>query len=937
MTDKHRYLAIGTEDIEINLGGGRLDDDSLNMFIAALKGSGSTGILRLDRDFIQGLLDNAPVGQDILTSLADLIPDGFGIEINSALLLINRKSSTNQQGQKSTATRFLLGASFGVNLNLSALPLVDKVFPPNQTLGMDNFQVILSSAEISEADTTALKGLVPDEVISLPKSIKKGPNLSADLYLGTEGGKEPLKLDLSLTSSTEPAPATGDGSGTTLAATTAPTLTKPGYIKWLPVNKTFGPVTFHRIGGRYNDNSLYFLLDAQMAVGPLTITLNGLSVGSSLEKFKPEFSLDGIGLSYNSGQVSISGAFLRDGTDNSFSGIALIRTPSLSLSALGSYREINGQPSIFVYAVLNLAVGVGPAFLQVTGIAAGFGYNRRLNIPPIDNISEFPLVSAALNAGTAETDPVRVLESTRRYIPASSGDLFFAMGIRFRSFRMLDCFALLILTLGNRNRLHLLGLGRMTVPAQPGTSTLIQSEIAIKAFYDFDNGELKVEGRLTPASFLYSRDCYLTGGFAFYSWFDGPNAGDFVFTMGGYHPRYKKPSHYPNVPRLGFQWQLASNLSIKGSMYCALVPGTLMAGGSLVASFESPRKTVGFDIGIAGASLTGQIYAAFTIGADFLIAWQPFYYEADIYLSIGVRASFEGYVRFLGFSKSVRKDFNLSLSAGLSVKGPEFSGSATVNWNIVSFTINFGRQRRKPPKLTWNQFRAGFLPADDAAINSLAVVEGLSRELEDKRQVINPAELVLGVDSVIPLTSLKLGTHAESSGNSFHVASMGDAAVTQSELTITIMDMDNGDQEVSGRFKIIPVTKSAPAALWGTALNTGLNSKEPPLLKGLLMGCQIVPAANNDVGQTEERPVSDFSYDVEYSEEKTTLLPANLELKDISENITWMNINSDPVSTARKELLAAAGITTETISVAGLAKNGTSVFLVEPKQVTLAA
>ena len=63
---------------------------------------------------------------------------------------------------------------------------------------------------------------------------------------------------------------------------------------------------------------------------------------------------------------------------------------------------------------------------------------------------------------------------------------------------------------------------------------------------------------MTPASFLYAGLCRITGGFAFYLWFEGEHEGDFVVSVGGYHPRFKKPDHYPVVPRLQLTYQIGA-------------------------------------------------------------------------------------------------------------------------------------------------------------------------------------------------------------------------------------------------------------------------------------------------------------------------------------------------------------------------------------------
>jgi len=33
-----------------------------------------------------------------------------------------------------------------------------------------------------------------------------------------------------------------------------------------------------------------------------------------------------------------------------------------------------------------------------------------------------------------------------------------------------------------------------------------------------------------------------------------------VITLGGYHPAFQKPTHYPEVPRLGLNWNVTSHL-----------------------------------------------------------------------------------------------------------------------------------------------------------------------------------------------------------------------------------------------------------------------------------------------------------------------------------------------------------------------------------------
>lgn len=103
--------------------------------------------------------------------------------------------------------------------------------------------------------------------------------------------------------------------------------------------------------------------------------------------------------------------------------------------------------------------------------------------------------------------------------------------------------------------------------------------------------------------------------------------------MGGYHPDFKPPAHYPqNLKRLGFDWLVDANTTIKGELYFAMTPTAVMAGGRLEAHWHS-----------------GSMGADFVVTADFLIAWEPYHYEAHISLEIQAYAVIEIFGRAPGF------------------------------------------------------------------------------------------------------------------------------------------------------------------------------------------------------------------------------------------------------------------------------------------------
>ncbi len=98
---------------------------------------------------------------------------------------------------------------------------------------------------------------------------------------------------------------------------------------------------------------------------------------------------------------------------------------------------------------------------------------------------------------------------------------------------------------------------------------------------------LRVEAQLSPNSFIIAPACHLTGGFALCYWFSPSSyAGDFVFTVGGYHSAFKVPAHYPRPQRLGISWVISENLSITGESYFAITPKACMGGGILKANYN---------------------------------------------------------------------------------------------------------------------------------------------------------------------------------------------------------------------------------------------------------------------------------------------------------------------------------------------------------------
>ena len=497
---------------------------------------------------------------------------------------------------------------------------------------------------------------------------------------------------------------------------------------WVPVQRSFGPLNIEKIGfgvGREPDY-LSIEFDATVSVKALTIGLTdfGLkySIDPSAPDGDPQLSMiwpSGLAIQIKAGELDIMGVFTRQegaGGFYDYVGMLGFQEGEVGLTLLGGYSKFKLKKktaegnSMFIFGMFDGPIG-GPEFAFVNGIAGGIGYNRSINYPPLSELSTFPLIEGAAPGGEklfkdfkpGDGDKVsslsNVLDKLGDASPVTPGEFWMAAGVRFTSFQLLDTFLLLNVQYGAELVFGLLGQSTVTIPppnpedggdaleTEEQPDPVLFAQIEIEAEYNVTLGFLKIGAQLAPSSYFLNKDCVLTGGFALSKWFkdQGPgnaNAGEFVLTFGGYNPHFKAPSYYPTVPRLGYSWQ-DGDVGIKGQAYLALLPSTLMFGGDLTCTWRS-----------------GDLSAWFSMSADFVMGWKPFYYTANLGLTIGV--SYQLHLLFVTATISVH------IGVNAAIVGPPFSGTLTIDLDIVSFSISFGPGATKKP-LTWEQFKGSFL------------------------------------------------------------------------------------------------------------------------------------------------------------------------------------------------------------------------------------
>lgn len=546
-------------------------------------------------------------------------------------------------------------------------------------------------------------------------------------------------------------------------------------------------------------------------------------------------------------------------------GVLLVDTGTLTGSAIAAAYapSENARPSFFAFGALTSDKGIGPPPFQVRGIAGGMGWRSNLRLPDgPESVPEFPFVQAlddprsigAKPDGTA--DPLQVLDTLvsgeRPWItPAQGSDdpLWIAAGMAFTISERLDGRAMLALQTGADLTFALLGVAGMSFPKEPGKRKYAHIEIGLEALLKPKAGELSLSAALTPNSFVLDPNCRLRGGVAFKTWFgSNPNKGDFVVTVGGYHRNYRRPDHYPLVPRLGFDWDLSGDVTVSGEAYLALTPAAVMAGGMLDVRFHS-----------------GALRAWLTARVDALIQWRPFYFDVGMRVSVGVQASVKIWF--------VRITITVEVGVSLSLWGPPTGGKAKIHLWFISFTIGFGKSREPDSNaLDWSDFRT-MLPPPETAVRVLPgaglladrpqAPDGETRGSSDEQAwQVSSAGFTFSTDSAVPVSELYLtpsGGNPAETGGKLNIRPMRRTDLSSIQRVSLTLQGEPVDLAAWERTRGIA---AVPQALWGTGKGDTLPGP----------GQQVIPAQLTGVTLTSPGP--DYGHDTGYiTEEAFTFDP----------------------------------------------------------------
>jgi hypothetical protein len=572
---------------------------------------------------------------------------------------------------------------------------------------------------------------------------------------------------------------------------------------WVPIQRSFGPLHIEQVGvdldPRPGDGQpldlgnlgVAVLVDGGLTLGPLAAAVDNLRVAIKLATPSPEnwqISVDGFAISANQTAFSLAGGLRRPPAGaGDYLGFLTLRFGAYGLSLFGGYgRYPQNAPTftaLFVFGALKAPLGGPPPFF-LTGVGAGVGINRQLRTPDIKGILDHPMVQALDRGFRADAEHPEQLTGLSNQFPAAHGSYWIAAGVSFTTFAFIESVAVLAVQFDPGGfEINLLGLTRFSLPA--GQTAIVNLEILLSARYSNRDNALLVQASFSPNSWLVSPDCRITGGIAIGMWF---NTGDFVVSLGGYHPDFPVPDHYPRPDRLGVRWRPAEGVAIVASGYFALTPRAVMTGASLAVTVDRDWY---------GLSLTAYF--------DALLQWDPFRYL----ISIGIEIS--------GWAQLGPVYVSIGTGAHVTLNGPPLYVEGYVDLGLIRIPFAFGGPPgggRKP--LDWTTFEAKYVrgtgqqprPRLGATVGTGRLGENDTPGTSQDPWRVAP-QFSIVTRTALPCTSL----NGRSEGDQVGAPALWVSAY-QAEHQVHLRRRDG--QPVSQLPTIVPVIEAQPVAAWGS-------------------------------------------------------------------------------------------------------------------------
>ncbi|KAF5646079.1 uncharacterized protein FTJAE_2168 [Fusarium tjaetaba] len=593
------------------------------------------------------------------------------------------------------------------------------------------------------------------------------------------------------------------------------------------VNKRVNGVNITNIGLEYDAKRqrIKVKFTARMTVGPFDGELINFSMSVNLPRGEMidlsnwgnldiDMGLDGLSLAMTGSSLNVAGTLHRikveeeDISVTGFEGGVSVKLKKYQFVGFGSYKNVKSQQEEFVslmaYAMLNGPM-VKTGLVELSGISGGFGFGSKLEIPSITDIHKFPLLVSP------DVDPMIMFERLRgtgdiKYMTETNGANWVAAGVSGTACELIDVRAVLTIPLDpSAGEMAIVGIASAQFPrdAKPGKA-LAAIRINFQGSIDISRGFMLFEGRIADGSFILFDDCVLSGGFAVGAWFGpSPQAGDWCITIGGWHPKFQAPSHYPSAPpRMRLQWSYGDTkyLTLDGQAYAAVTPDAIMAGLAVQVQFEKWSCGANFDF-----------------RTDLILWLHPLHYDVYFHVSASLWYEVDAWI--------ARKKLHISMGADLYISGPPFAGTVEFDVTVMVIKVKFGDHRVQDKALEFNEFMSIVLKNDKFShVFSLESGGIVPRQAPTEAQTPDSTWLVRGGSFAFSIASRMPTTRIEFTGAKDYEKKTGEKILARPmqlpatsagfKANIDVSVTNNSGSLVHG-FTFEVIYEQLPKSLWG--------------------------------------------------------------------------------------------------------------------------
>jgi hypothetical protein len=593
------------------------------------------------------------------------------------------------------------------------------------------------------------------------------------------------------------------------------------------VNKRVNGVNITNIGLEYDAKRqrIKVKFTARMTVGPFDGELINFSMSVNLprgekidlsnwENLDIDMGLDGLSVAMTGSSLNVAGTLHRinveeeDISVTGFEGGVSVKLKKYQFVGFGSYKNVKSQQEEFVslmaYAMLNGPM-VKTGLVELSGISGGFGFGSKLEIPSITDIHKFPLLASP------DVDPMIMFERLRgtrdtKYMTETNGANWVAAGVTGTACELIDIKAVLTIPLDpSAGEMAIVGIASAQFPrdAEPGKA-LAAIKINFQGSIDISRGFMLFEGRIADGSFILFDDCVLSGGFAVGAWFGtSPQAGDWCITIGGWHPKFQAPSHYPSAPpRMRLQWSYGDTkyLTLDGQAYAAVTPDAIMAGLAVQVKFE--KWSCG---------------ASFDFRTDLILWLHPLHYDVYFHVSASLWYEVDAWI--------ARKKLHISMGADLYISGPPFAGTVEFDVTVMVIKVKFGDHRTKDDVLKFDEFLSVVLRNDNIShvfsLESGGIVPRQApteAQTPDSTWIVRGGSLAFSIASRMPTTRIEFTgakDHDRKTGKTIFARPMQLPATSAGLKANMDVSVTNSRGSLVHDFTFDVTYEQLPKSLWG--------------------------------------------------------------------------------------------------------------------------